>query len=663
MSSASLSLAGNLGIAYPERPRVDERWYDAWARNAAAALLRPLRSDARRFAGIVAAVTGHASAVGRLSDAALAAEARALGQRMRLEGFAEPLVARSFALVREAADRHIGLRHFDVQLIGGLVLLRGMLAEMDTGEGKTLVATLPAATAALAGVPVHVITTNEYLAGRDAAWMGPVYRALGLDVGVVVHGTAAAGRRAAYRCAITYTTNKDVTFDFLRDRIALGRRSRRLQVRLERLRGETSPVGRLLLRGLHFAIVDEADSVLVDEARTPLIIAGEDDAPGDDPLFRAALELAAQLEAGRDYRIVERDRCPELTASGNVRLAELGTARGGVWSGPRRREELVTRALTATALFHRDVHYVVRDQKVQIVDEYTGRILPDRSWEHGLHQMIEAKEGLPLTRPHESLARTSYQRFFQRYLHLAGMTGTAREVAPEIWRVYRLEVVRVPTNRPIRRTSRGTRILPSVEDKWSAVAARVGELRAHGRPVLVGTRSVAASEALSGHLAAAGVPHRVLNANQDREEAEIVAGAGAAAAVTVATNMAGRGTDIRLAPGLAAAGGLHVIATERHDARRIDRQLYGRCGRQGDPGSYELVASLDDELIRVFAARWLHRLARAWLPLPGGQRFAAAVLRHAQRRAERYHAQVRRDLLKFDRKLEEALAFSGRREG
>jgi preprotein translocase subunit SecA len=319
-------------------------------------------------------------------------------------------------------------------------------------------------------------------------------------------------------------------------------------------------------------------------------------------------------------------------------------------------------ALSAVHLFHRDEHYLVTDGKVQIVDEYTGRVLPDRAWEQGLHQMIEAKEGVELTDRRESLARTSYQRFFRRYLHLAGMTGTAREVAPELRRVYGLEVVRVPTNRPICRTRLPTRVFPTVDAKWGAIAARIGELQRAGRPVLVGTRSVAASEALSARLAAAGIKHRLLNARQDREEAEVIAAAGVAGAVTVATNMAGRGTDIRLGAGVAEAGGLHVIATELHDARRIDRQLFGRCGRQGDPGSYELAASIEDELVQVFSPGGLRRLARGWLGSPGGRLLARVVLRRAQRRAERYHAQVRRDLLKLDKRLEESLAFSGRRQ-
>ena len=662
MSSAAIQLAGNLGVAYPERPRVEERWYDVLARNAGGRLARPFRARWQRFAGIVAAVNAHTTAVARLSDAEIAAEARALGQQMRLEGFAEPLVARTFALVREAADRHLAMRHFDVQLIGGWVLLHGMVAEMETGEGKTLVATLPAAAAALAGVPVHVITTNDYLAARDAQWMAPVYRALGLAVGTVVQGLTPEARRAAYGAPVTYCTNKELTFDYLRDRIVLGTRSRRLKVRLETLYGERSPLARLVLRGLHFGIVDEADSVLVDEARTPLIISGEGGDAGAERLYRTALGLAAGLEPGRDYRAIARERRVELSEVGKARLGAAAGPLGGLWAGPRRREELVIQALAALGLYHRDTHYLVRDDKVQIVDEYTGRVLPDRAWEQGLHQMIEAKEKVALTRRRESLARTSYQRFFRGYLHLAGMTGTAREVAQELWSVYRLETVRIPTNRPVWRTRLPTRVFPTAEDKWRSVVAHIGDLHAAGRPVLVGTRSVAASEHLSELLDAAGLTHRVLNARQDREEAEVIAAAGEPGAITVATNMAGRGTDIRLGLGVAEAGGLHVIATELHDARRIDRQLFGRCGRQGDPGSYELLASLEDELAQVHTPRWLRGLAARWLASPGGVRLARVVLRHAQRRAERYHSQVRRDLLKHDQKLEESLAFSGRRD-
>jgi preprotein translocase subunit SecA len=573
-------------------------------------------------------------------------------------------VARAFALVREAAERTVGLRHFDVQLIGGWILLGGMVAEMDAGEGKTLVATLPACTAALGGIPVHVITVNDYLATRDAAWMGPIYQALGLTVGVITHGMPHDARRAAYACDVTYATNKEVAFDYLRDRIVLGGRPSRIHLQLEQLYGEGARVHRLLHRGLHYAIVDEADSVLIDEARTPLIISGGTGDSREQKVFQGVLRLADRLEPGRDFVIEERDRAVRLTEAGQAHLEELAAPLGGVWAGRLWREELVRQALVAQRLFVRDKHYLVRDGKVQIIDEFTGRVMADRSWEHGLHQLIEAKESCAPTRPHDPLARISYQRFFRRYLHLAGMTGTAREVSGELWSVYGLAVVRVPPNRPSRRRGLPDRIYPTAAEKWTAVVERIKALHRDGRPVLVGTRSVAASEHLSRLLAAEGLPHQLLNARQDREEATIVAQAGEPGRITVATNMAGRGTDIRLAPAVAELGGLHVVATERHEAHRIDRQLFGRCGRQGDPGSYEAIVSLEDELPAVHSGglwrRFALAMARPGHPVPRWT--GTRDVRRAQQGAERLHSRMRRDLLKMDEQLESALAFSGRRE-
>lgn len=566
--------------------------------------------------------------------------------------------------MREAADRSVGQRHFDVQLVGGWILIQGLVAEMETGEGKTLTATLAAATAALAGVPVHIITVNDYLAARDAAWMAPIYRILGLSVGIIVHGMDPSARAAAYACDVTYCTNKEVVFDYLRDRLLLGRRSGRMHLQLDRLAGTRARAARLLLRGLHYGIVDEADSVLVDEARTPLIISGGDhhSGMGERGIYETALSVAGRLEPGRDY--LGQERAIHLTAAGEVRVSDLTHDLGGVWAGRLRREELVRQALTAQHLFERDQHYLVHDGKVQIIDEYTGRLMADRSWERGLHQLIEVKEGVQVTQQTVPLARISYQRFFRRYLKLAGMTGTAREVAGELASVYGLAVVSVPTNRSLIRRNLGDRVYPSMTAKWDPVVERIRGLHQSGRPVLVGTRFVGTSEDLSRRLTAAGLPHQVLNARQDQEEAEIIAQAGQPGRITVATNMAGRGTDIRLAPGVAELGGLHVIATERHEARRIDRQLFGRCGRQGDPGSYEAMISLEDELIKTHGGRiwrWLAlKVAGSGFPVPGWVR--RFFFWRVQRTAERLYSRTRRDLLKHDTYLETALAFSGRGE-
>jgi preprotein translocase subunit SecA len=599
-----------------------------------------------------------------MNDNSILDLAAAIGAELRREGFGDEAVARVFALVREVSERKIGLRHVDVQIIGGLALLNGMVAEMATGEGKTLTATLAACAAALGGLPVHIITVNDYLASRDVEWMGPIYRALGLSVGLVTQGMEAGVRRRAYQSDITYCTNKEIAFDYLKDRIVLGREPKRIQLKLENLYHERPRVKDLILRGLYFAIVDEADSVLIDEAKTPLIISGGNSDILGQTEYGNALSLAAKLVPLKDYEIVERDRLIRLTQLGEGRLAEMTRDLPGIWRSRRSSEELVRLALKALHLFVREKDYLVRDGKVQIIDEYTGRLMPDRSWEYGLHQLIEAKEGCELTTRREPLARITYQRFFKRYLKLAGMTGTANEVAGELWSTYRLAVHSVPTHKPVQRKHLPNRVYATSDERWKAVAHRVVDLYQKGRPVLIGTRSVGASDYLSGLLREAGVPHKVLSARQDKEEADIVAQAGHLRQITVATNMAGRGTDIKLGPGVKEIGGLYVIATERHESRRIDRQLFGRCSRQGDPGTCEEIVSLEDDLVVMFGGSFWKsfvltttgssRPTKSWI----GER----VLKRAQATADRHHARMRKVLLKMDEQMETTLSFSGRQE-
>ena len=646
------STSALLGTGYPERAESREGRLDRLV-SAARYFTGGAGTGRKQLARIVAATDAAAAGLEALSDAQLAERAAELRPRLRRAGFRDlALAAESFALVREAAARTIGQRHFDVQLIGGWAMLNGMLAEMETGEGKTITATLTAATAAVAGRSVHVVTVNDYLAERDAGTMGPVFRALGLSVGCVKQGMDPESRRAAYRSDVTYCSNKEIAFDYLRDRMVLGGKPRAIAMKMDALSGAGAGQ-RLLLRGLQFAIVDEADSVLVDEARTPLILSTEAKQTQEETLHEQALGLARQLGED-DYAI--RDNGVEINDAGLDRLEELCEPLSGVWHGPRRREQLVRQALSALHIFQRDKHYLVRDGKVVIIDENTGRLMPDRSWEQGLHQLIELKEGCEVTGRRETLARISYQRFFRRYVHLAGMTGTASEVAGELWAVYRLRVATIPTNKPARRVRHPDRIYGRTDLKWQAVVGSIRAQRAAGRPVLVGTRSVAASEALARELEAARIPFRLLNARQDREEAEIVARAGDPACVTVATNMAGRGTDIKLAPGIAEAGGLHVITTELNDSARIDRQLFGRCGRQGDPGSCEAILAIEEDLVASFmplAAERLRHLDSP--PLALGR----AVFAAAQWRAERAHSRARRDLLDLDDYLGDVLAFSG----
>ena len=650
---------------YPEKAEPRTKWLDRAFTQVSGPIARRLRARHAQDLLFVQQVAGFDAWARKLGDGEFRHAALGLSEGLRRGGFATPTVAQTFALVREAAARTLGQRHFDVQLIGGRILLDGMVAEMQTGEGKTLTATLAACTVALAGIPVHVVTVNDYLASRDAQWMGPIYDALGLSVATIVHGMDADARRAAYAAAVTYCTNKELAFDYLKDRIVLGREANRVQLQVERLYEKRPRLKQLLLRGLHYAIVDEADSVLIDEAKTPLIISGAAGADtSEQETYQTALSLATELAVNRHFVIEGHELVIRLLPAGLDLLAERAAALGGVWIRRQWREDLTRQALSALHMFIKDKQYLVKDNKVQIIDEYTGRVMPDRSWEHGLHQMIEAKEGCAVTRRVDPLARISYQRFFRRYLRLAGMTGTAHEVAGELWSVYRLATVAVPTNRPLKRRGLPTRVYPSAKAKWQSVVDSIAAQQNAGRPVLVGTRSVAASEHLSGLLTARGLEHQVLNARQDREEAEIVASAGERCRITVATNMAGRGTDIRLPHSSRDLGGLHVIATELHEARRIDRQLFGRCGRQGDPGSYEAIISLEDELVRVYAYRWWQKLG-ALLPRlgDGANDWArAATFELAQRAAERLHYRMRRQLLKMDEQLAAALAFSGRSE-
>lgn len=651
---------------YPERREPDPSRLDA----AAARVRQALRGRGQRrlapFRAQVARALAEGETLEKRSDVELGSLGRELQGRLRKAGLVDSLVARTFALVREVSGRTLGMRHYEAQMIGGAVMMSGRLAEMETGEGKTLTATLPAATAALAGIPVHVVTVNDYLAARDAKLMEPVYAALGLRVGTVTEDLSDPdARRAAYACDVTYTTNKQLAFDYLRDRLVRGSARGRLPLQLERLHAPQARIDRLILRGLCFAIVDEADSVLVDEARTPLILSRVVECEEEQRLYRRALELARSLDPGSDYRVDARERRIELSDLGRERLTrtvqEGGAGLEAVWSGERRREELVVQALSALHFYERDKHYMVDEGKVQIIDAHTGRRMEDRSWERGLHQLIETKEGCEITGRRETLARISYQQFFRRYLRLSGMTGTAQEVAGELAATYDLDVVRIPTHRPVQRIVARDVVFPSEEEKWPAVLRRIREVHAAGRPVLVGTCSVASSERLSRMLDEAGLAHQLLNARQDQHEAEIVARAGEAGRITVATNMAGRGTDIGLEDGVALRGGLHVIATERAEASRIDRQLRGRCGRQGDPGSCEAILSLEDELPALFYQRPLRQLARrlcaSGQPLP--HRLGELLMSRAQRAVEQQHARMRRELRRLDERLGEALAFAG----
>jgi preprotein translocase subunit SecA len=507
-----------------------------------------------------------------------------------------------------------------------------------------------------------VVTANDYLASRDAEWLAPFYGYCGLSAGCVTGGMEPLDRRMNYQRDITYTTSKEVVADFLRDRLQLGPlvdSTRRLLRTM--LKGSAAGRDGLVLRGLHTAIVDEADSALIDEAVTPLIISRQQE---NEPLRRAceiAHVLSQSLVAGEDYHADARRQEIRLERAGVAKLAARASELPGMWRGAERRAELVTQALRAREFFHLGKQYVVLEEKIVIVDEFTGRLMHQRTWREGLHQAVEAKEGVSVTTPAETLARLSFQRFFRFYRKLSGLSGTVWEAGREVWQIYRLPVVRIPTNRPCQRVELPDRVFAAAEEKWMAIAEEIAQRHARRQPVLVGTRSVAASERLAERLAALGLSFNLLNATRHREEAEIVAQAGEPGRITIATNMAGRGTDIKLGDGVEEIGGLHVILTERHESRRIDRQLMGRAARQGDHGSAQAFVSLDDELPMRHAPEWLRERLRGPVAagVPCAKALAGKLIERAQRHSERAAFQQRRQVLQTDTWIEQSLAFAG----
>lgn len=577
------------------------------------------------------------------------------------------LVLAALAAVREAAFRQTGLRPFVVQLMGALALDRGFLAEMATGEGKTLTAALAAVLAGWRGRPCHVITVNDYLAERDARWFEKLFTFAGLTTGHVTSTMESAERTEGYAADITYTTGKEAVADFLRDRLKLGsihQPDRRLIQQLINPRA----VGRegFVMRGLHSAIIDEADSVLVDEAVTPLIICQPRTGDSMIEASKIAAELAGFLTKGVDYQVSPRHREVELLDGAFAKLQTASKSMPQGWTGLARRQELVTQALVARELFERNRQYVVQGERVVIVDEFTGRMMPQRTWREGLHQAIEAKEGLEPTPPTEILARLSFQRYYRGYRRLSGMSGTAAEAANDLWQIYGLPVVAIPTNRPCLRVQLPQKIFAEAESKWESVVAEIAEIHATGRPILVGTRSVASSELLAQRLGEKGLNCQVLNAVRHAEEATIVARAGESGRITIATNMAGRGTDILLGHGAAAAGGLHVIGTEPNESGRVDRQLFGRAGRQGSPGSARLFTSLEDDLLRRFLPAAVRRQVVKNLGKNGEKSasFSARnAIKFAQFSAQWQVSKQRAAVLRNDTWLEEALSFSGPNAG
>jgi preprotein translocase subunit SecA len=623
-----------------------------------------------QYKGRIAAINELEAAVAALSDEALKARTAEFRQQLADGKTLDDLLPAAFATVREAAKRTLGQRHFDVQLIGGMALHEGRIAEMKTGEGKTLVATLAVYLNALEGKGVHVVTVNDYLARRDAAWMGQIYAFLGMTTGVIVHGLSDEQRRQAYACDITYGTNNELGFDYLRDNMKYH-------------------LGEMVQRGHNFAVVDEVDSILVDEARTPLIISG----PVDDrsELYNAIDRFIPQL-AAEDYDLDEKQRTVTLTEKGNEHLEQVLAAAGLLKGTNLYDAENVTivhhvqQALRAHRLFQRDKDYIVKDNQVVIIDEFTGRMMPGRRYSEGLHQALEAKEHVAIQPENVTLASITFQNYFRLYTKLSGMTGTASTEADELMDIYKLDVLEIPTNLPVARKDEDDEVYRTAREKYDAIITTINEARAKGQPVLVGTTSIEKSEILAGLLKAKGIPHNVLNARYHEQEAQIIAQAGVAGAVTIATNMAGRGTDIKLGGNLdmriateladlpkgperetriarikdeidankqkvLEAGGLFVIGTERHESRRIDNQLRGRSGRQGDPGRSLFYLSLEDDLMRIFGSERMDGMLQK-LGLKEGEAIVHPwinkALEKAQQKVEARNFDIRKNLLKFD---------------
>lgn len=598
-----------------------------------------------------------------LDDSQLRKNSLSLRYRAHANEPLEKLLPEAFALVREAAHRALGMRHYDVQLLGGVAMHFGAVAEMQTGEGKTLTATLPMYLAALSGKGAHLATANDYLARRDADWMRPAYELLGLSVGVVESSTPRGQRRQAYQCDVTYGTAKEFGFDFLRDRLIDRRAADGGGRLLAEMLGHTDgpPPDEPVQRALHFALIDEADSILIDEARTPLIVSS---LPGESEraaaaLYRWAASVQHRFNEHDHYEYKHAQRTVTLNAAGRRLLRELSKPEALVEVGMLDLYEHVERAIKVKREFLPDRHYVVREGEIVIVDEFTGRLAEGRKWRVGIHQAVEAQEGVEISIESGDAARIAIQDLFLRYSRLAGMTGTAANSGPELQRIYKVFVAAVPTNRPPRREGLPDLVFGTAEHKWRAIVEEAAEIHATGRPVLVGTRSIDKSERLSRMLTEAGLIHQVLNARHSAAEAELVASAGQAGKITVATNMAGRGTDIKLGPGVVELGGLHVICTELHESQRIDRQLIGRCGRQGDPGTYRQFLALDDDILRAgFGPRRADRYRDQGLRSQGPFHHLASLFRQAQARVEREHFRQRKLLLHFEhdrRKLQEQM--------
>lgn len=619
--------------------------------------LKQLRHEAEA----VVSMDAHWSA---MSDSDLDEQIANLRVVFALRNHKREHVRAGLGAIREVAYRESGEKPYMVQIMGALGLFHRQIVEMVTGEGKTLTAAVAATLLGWLRRPVHVITVNDYLAQRDAEGRNLIYRRCGLLATSILNETPEPQRHSAYRQPIVYTTQKELVADWLRDQLRLDRIADPVSTRwllsnpLAQGRGRGASAGpSILVPGLHVAIVDEADAVLIDEAVTPLIIAQPRGEDAQAALYERARDLAESLDSQKDLTIELVKRRAKLTPSGRTKLESmLKPDEHAIWRATRRREELIEQALVAAHCYHHRQHYQIVEDQIVIVDEYTGRFMPDRQWQHGLHQAVEAKHHLKITADRDTLASMSFQRFFRQYTHLCGMTGTAADAKSELETTYGLPVRVIPTNRPLRRERMKDLVFVAASDKWQAIVQEIETIHALGRPILVGTRSIEASELLSEMLTERNLQHQVLNAVHHDAEAQIIEQAGQLGSIVVATNMAGRGTDIKLGPGITELGGLHVILTERHTARRIDRQLSGRAGRQGDPGSSRVIISLEDDLVLKYAPRLAQTLRRMYgrqsTPIPAWAQKAHDL---AQRRAQNKAFHSRSSVMRHDQDLDRSL--------
>ena len=596
------------------------------------------------------------------TDADMVEEVTRVAPLLLRKPFPEEALVSGLACTAIAAQRTLGLSPYPEQLQGASALFDGYLAEMATGEGKSLSISLAATLMAITRLPCHIITSNDYLAQRDAEELSKLYRFFGLRSDCVIGTKEPLDRMLGYAADITYTTPKEVLADFLRDKLKVGRIQDPTRQLIRRLGGFPNQQSNLVLRGLHFGIVDEADSVLIDEAITPLIISRPVKDSQLEQAMKTALEVCRLLESGIDYEVDYRFREIYISEDRWEQLKPAISRFPPWWRNEERFREAIKLTLRVREFYHKDIEYVVQDEKVGIIDQSTGRIMPDRTWQSGIHQAVEVKEHLPMSANNESMASLSFQRFFRCYPHLSGLSGTVQEASLEFWTNYHLPTVSIPTHRPSQRRQEPEIIVRTRTEKWEMIASEVQDLRAQSRPVLIGTRSIQASEELATLFRDLGIPFQLLHATRHAEEAQIVSHAGETSQVTITTNMAGRGTDIKLGPGVAEQGGLHVIITERNDSARIDRQLIGRAGRQGDPGSYRLILSLEDELLQrnplnQNVASYLHGHLRN---LPACRALVHHAFILAQNKAEKTGRRTRLRTLKNDTWLDENLTFAGR---